>query len=118
MEFRQLFKLEQVLLDVQLHLFVLRFIFFYLADPGVVEELSDRRPGVLVPVQAQPYKVLGVLRNVGPLAIRELEIFGLDIQIDFFDVLAVEGSLPREQLVRDNAQAPHVDLLAILLVLN
>lgn len=63
-------------------------------------------------------EVLRVVRDVPPLLRRELDLLLQDILIDLFDVLAVERRLTRQQLIRDNAEAPHVDLLRVLLMKN
>ena len=118
LELSQLLVLYQVLLDINLCFLLGRVLILDLADPWVLEEPGDGRPLLLVSRQALADEVLSVLRDVAPLLRRELYLLLKYILVYLLDILAVERRLTGKQLVRDNSEAPDVDLLAVLLVLH
>ena len=103
-------------MNIELDLFVLGPDFRDLADPRVVEEIVDGGSLMLVPLKALENEVFGVWRDVGPLSLRESYLFLADVLVDFLDVLSVKWGLAGEQLVSDDTQAPHINLLRVLLM--
>ena len=87
----------------------------------MVEQILDRRPLILVPVEALQDEVLSLLGDVAPVLffrIDKLNWFLTDVLVNFFDAAGLEWSMPREELVSDHSQAPHVDLLSVRLSLH
>ena len=87
----------------------------------MVEQILDRRPLILVPVEALQDEVLSLLGDVAPVLsfrIDKLNWFLTDVLVNFFDAAGLKWSMPREKLVCDHSQAPHVDFLGVRLSLH
>lgn len=110
--------LDQILLDVELHLLILGAEFRDFTDPWVFKELRYRRSLMLVPFKTLEDKVLCITCDILPLGLGELDVLLADILIDFLNISSVEWCKAREKLVSDDAETPHVDLLVVFFMFH
>ena len=84
-----------------------------LDDPGVLEHVARRAARVRVHGQQRVDEVLGLVGDLAPEVVVELVDAGLDALVELLVVVVVEGRVAAEQDVREHADGPHVDLLAV-----
>ena len=83
----------------------------------MVEELRNRRPLVLIFIEALLDEMFCIVGYVAPAPTTKANFLITDVLVNPIQVLGIEWRLSAKQLIDDDAETPHVHFFSVPLVL-